>query len=1174
MDVQGRLRRAKQEWSKRLDDFARHRMPESASISAAAAATTSSSPAPSRSLWNNHNNHHYSHHHNHPHNPFRVLLQLFAEQEDVFDNGLLSAAFEWDEGQSLTFLVPQLLSFLLHGATTSSERLEDWILQQCRTNIRFAHKCYWFLRAWCLEVPSNGGTGASGSSGGPQTFLSMSRENSGSQLSALDSTAELESSSMYLDQPAVSERPPTTTGTTTVDSSVTSLCRPSGDAATTTAAAAAAADNDKFMPQERAMIERLMLRVKECGESAVRSLEFHNNHNTTLSSWSSSTTSSSSANTSFGTRHLVERGAIPMDPMTGRPSQRHLENMTAPPAWGFRPRTRPTTTTTDHSTASGSGDSTEQFDKTPQFLDALIYIAEVLFTVPRETRKDELHNLLRQLECELLPDNAVYVPGHSSLGRVWRVAVPECIPISTKERVPCIVALEVVHWPTQDTTSIGNNSRTGNGSNTIANGGVGGGVTSPSTPDGTTTETSSSWSLLDFPKRFSLSERTDSGDRSGSGRPSWTAEAILSNPGSLRHMVSSSDPNHGARRTADETTAAAGDGGTTTTTTTGTARTKYPSPNTSTLMDYSTATASSLFPHPLRSTSASSPHLPSHNHHHHMSEAELVLDWRHRPRNPLRLVPLINRVGETMKGTMDRVKTTMQERFNDLRDRDHAVNEELQSLTQIQGTSSTMNDEDDDLQDDTNHDEDIGVGGGVGLDQEYNVGLGVINGTPQSLDPRSSLDNARSSNHHNGGGDRLAPPPPPPPPPPMGQWSSPAIGSATHRKRAPSASPASSTSSSNTTTLRHRSSKLDGHSSHKRRKSAGNGIALPYGSGDDNDKSRRHGGGGGDASMPSSTSVVMGGLETTTTTSVAAAAAAAAASLKPPPVVFRESWHVKQERIRQTSAYGSHPGWRLAPILIKANDDLRQEELASQLIYRMASILAREKVPVWLCPYEIIALTDRAGLIEAIPDTISIDSLKRNDPNFTNLRNFFMDHYGEGTEELSDAKANFVESLAAYSMVCFLLQIKDRHNGNILIDSRGHVIHIDFGFFFLSSPGKNAGFESAPFKLTRDFMQVMDGPHSHLFHVFRELCVRSFLALRKHCMEIIVLVEMIQAGNEQLPCFRGRPDRAIAALRERFRLDLNDRACREYVHSLVDDSMENWRTDWYDRYQKYFVGVL
>ena len=45
--------------------------------------------------------------------------------------------------------------------------------------------------------------------------------------------------------------------------------------------------------------------------------------------------------------------------------------------------------------------------------------------------------------------------------------------------------------------------------------------------------------------------------------------------------------------------------------------------------------------------------------------------------------------------------------------------------------------------------------------------------------------------------------------------------------------------------------------------------------------------------------------------------------------------------------------------------------------------------------------------------TISIDSLKRNDPNFTSLKSFFELHFGQpGTDELADAKANFVESLA------------------------------------------------------------------------------------------------------------------------------------------------------------------
>lgn len=89
-----------------------------------------------------------------------------------------------------------------------------------------------------------------------------------------------------------------------------------------------------------------------------------------------------------------------------------------------------------------------------------------------------------------------------------------------------------------------------------------------------------------------------------------------------------------------------------------------------------------------------------------------------------------------------------------------------------------------------------------------------------------------------------------------------------------------------------------------------------------------------------------------------------------------------------------------------------------------------------------------------------------------------------------------------YSVVTYLLQIKDRHNGNILLDREGHLIHIDFGFMLSNSPG-NIGFEAAPFKLPPEYIEVLGGIDSEPFRMFKQLFREGFEAARKHCDRII-----------------------------------------------------------------------
>ena len=294
--------------------------------------------------------------------------------------------------------------------------------------------------------------------------------------------------------------------------------------------------------------------------------------------------------------------------------------------------------------------------------------------------------------------------------------------------------------------------------------------------------------------------------------------------------------------------------------------------------------------------------------------------------------------------------------------------------------------------------------------------------------------------------------------------------------------------------------------------------------------------------------------------------------------IFGETFAQKEQNLKKTSLFGKFKSHKIFRCIFKTHEDLRQEQFATQLINEFNQIFKIEKVNCWLNTYEIISTGNDAGLVEMVNDSLSLDQLKQKLNNIS-LREFYTYYWGKGSTQsqgYKEAMDNYVSSLAGYSLVCYFLQIKDRHNGNILIDNEGHLTHIDFGFLLSNAPGKGLKFENAPFKLSNDMVDCLGGTHGHYFDIFRNLLKRGFLAVYKHRQKIIILVEMMWCGHgRNLDCFEKGQD-AINELK----LRLAPRECRkkkdmlQFVDRLIEQSVDNWRTKWYDIFQYYVQGIF
>ena len=101
------------------------------------------------------------------------------------------------------------------------------------------------------------------------------------------------------------------------------------------------------------------------------------------------------------------------------------------------------------------------------------------------------------------------------------------------------------------------------------------------------------------------------------------------------------------------------------------------------------------------------------------------------------------------------------------------------------------------------------------------------------------------------------------------------------------------------------------------------------------------------------------------------------------------------------------------------------------------------------------------------------------------------------------------------------LGIADRHNDNIMVRTNGQLFHIDFGHILGNFKYKfGIKRERVPIVLPAEFVEVIrvaDFGNENNFNVFRDLCERAYLAIRRRADLIISLLSlMISTGLPEL----------------------------------------------------------
>lgn len=238
--------------------------------------------------------------------------------------------------------------------------------------------------------------------------------------------------------------------------------------------------------------------------------------------------------------------------------------------------------------------------------------------------------------------------------------------------------------------------------------------------------------------------------------------------------------------------------------------------------------------------------------------------------------------------------------------------------------------------------------------------------------------------------------------------------------------------------------------------------------------------------------------------------------------------------------------------MLKTGDDLRQDMLVLQLFRIMQQIWRDAKLPVRLKTYRVVAIDQRSGMIEMVPDSAQISKIHMQNGLLSSRSTWIHDYIlanNADYQSFKRAQANFMISCACYCAATYILGIGDRHDGNIMVDKSGVLFHIDFGHILGNF--KKKWFirrEHYKVKYSEDMDSVLDIANS--YESFLALTQQHYNAIRAKGHRLFYLMKMMTTGA--MPELQSFED--LQYLVRRLKMEKSDRQVKDVLRVNVEKS--------------------